>query len=86
VISEPIELSQRFKPVLLRGWVTLFVFKRVDQTGSHVKLRYIHPEGEKRTVIVPLHDELDTGTLKSIAEQAGSNEFQAFLDELEKMV
>lgn len=61
-------------------------FKRVDQTGSHVKLRYVHPEGEKRTVIVPLHDELDTGTLKSIAEQAGANEFQAFLDELEKMV
>jgi predicted RNA binding protein YcfA (HicA-like mRNA interferase family) len=61
-------------------------FKRVDQTGSHVKLRYIHPEGEKRTVIVPLHDELDTGTLKSIAEQAGANEFQTFLDELEKMV
>lgn len=60
-------------------------FKRVDQTGSHVKLRYVHPEGEKRTVIVPLHDELDTGTLKSIAEQAGANEFQAFLDELEKM-
>jgi predicted RNA binding protein YcfA (HicA-like mRNA interferase family) len=61
-------------------------FKRVDQTGSHVKLRYVHPEGEKRTVIVPLHDELDTGTLKSIAKQAGANEFQAFLDELEKMV
>jgi predicted RNA binding protein YcfA (HicA-like mRNA interferase family) len=61
-------------------------FKRVDQTGSHVKLRYVHPEGEKRTVIVPLHDELDTGTLKSITKQAGANEFQAFLDELEKMV
>jgi predicted RNA binding protein YcfA (HicA-like mRNA interferase family) len=61
-------------------------FKQVDQTGSHVKLRYIHPEGEKRTVIVPLHDELDTGTLKSIADQAGANEFQAFLDELEKLV
>lgn len=61
-------------------------FKRVDQTGSHVKLRYVHPEGEKRTVIIPLHDELDTGTLKSIAEQAGANDFQAFLDELEKMV
>jgi predicted RNA binding protein YcfA (HicA-like mRNA interferase family) len=61
-------------------------FKRVDQTGSHVKLRYVHPDGEKRTVIVPLHDELDTGTLKSIAEQAGANEFQAFLDELERLV
>jgi predicted RNA binding protein YcfA (HicA-like mRNA interferase family) len=61
-------------------------FKRVDQTGSHVKLRYRHPQGEKRTVIVPLHDDLDTGTLKSIATQAGANDFQAFLDELERLV
>ena len=62
-------------------------FTRVDQTGSHVKLRYVHPEtGEKRTVTVPLHDELATGTLKNIAEQAGANDFQAFLDEMERMV
>lgn len=62
-------------------------FRRVDQEGSHVKLRYIHPDtGEKRTVTVPLHDELDTGTLKSIAEQAGANEFQAFLDAIDEMV
>lgn len=62
-------------------------FTRVDQTGSHVKLRYIHPKtGEKRTVTVPLHDELATGTLKNIAEQAGANDFQAFLDEMERMV
>jgi predicted RNA binding protein YcfA (HicA-like mRNA interferase family) len=45
-------------------------FERVGQTGSHLKLRYIDPNtGEKRTVVVPLHDELDTGTLKGIAEQ-----------------
>jgi len=61
-------------------------FTRVDQTGSHVKLRYIHPEGEKRTVIVPLHNELDMGTLKSIAEQPGANDYQVFLDELERLV
>lgn len=62
-------------------------FTRVDQTGSHVKLRYVHPEaGEKRTVTVPLHDELATGTLKNIAEQAGANDFQAFLDEMKRMV
>lgn len=62
-------------------------FKKVDQTGDHVKLRYVDPNtGEKRTVIVPLHDELDTGTLKSIAEQAGAEEFQKFLDEMDKMV
>lgn len=62
-------------------------FKRVDQTGSHVKLRYIHPEtGEKRTVTVPLHHELATGTLKSIAEQAGAEDFQAFLDAIDDLV
>jgi len=62
-------------------------FKRVDQTGDHVKLRYVDPNtGEKRTVIVPLHDELATGTLKSIAEQAGADDFQKFLDEMDKMV
>lgn len=62
-------------------------FRRVDQTGSHVKLEYVHPEtGETRHVIVPLHDELATGTLRSIAEQAGADDFQAFLDEMDEMV
>jgi hypothetical protein len=37
-------------------------------------------------VTVPLHDEIATGTLRDIAEQAGSNDFQAFLDEIEKLV
>jgi predicted RNA binding protein YcfA (HicA-like mRNA interferase family) len=62
-------------------------YKRIDQTGSHVKLRYIHPDtGEKRTVSVPLHDELATGTLRSIANQAGADDFQKFLDEMDKLV
>lgn len=61
-------------------------FRRVDQTGSHVKLRYRHPDGEVRTVVGPLHDELDTGTLRSIADQAGAKDFQTFLDGLEKLV
>lgn len=62
-------------------------FERIDQTGSHVKLRYVHPDtGEKRTVIVPRHDELDTGTLTGIAKQAGANEFQAFLDAIDDLL
>lgn len=62
-------------------------FKRVDQTGSHVKLRYVHPEtGERRTVIVPAHDEIATGTLRDIADQAGANEFQKFLDAIDDLV
>jgi predicted RNA binding protein YcfA (HicA-like mRNA interferase family) len=37
-------------------------FERVGQTSSHLKLRYINPDtGEKRTVVVPLHDELEYG-------------------------
>jgi Predicted periplasmic or secreted lipoprotein len=41
-------------------------FTTVSQRGSHVKLR--HPSG--KVVIVPLHDELAIGTLKSILRQA----------------
>ncbi|MGH9090440.1 MAG: type II toxin-antitoxin system HicA family toxin [Acidimicrobiales bacterium] len=41
-------------------------FVQVSQRGSHVKLR-----GGGRTVIVPMHRELATGTLRSILRQAG---------------
>lgn len=62
-------------------------FRRVDQTGSHVKLRYQHPKtGEKRTVSVPLHDELATGTLRGIAIQAGAEDFHAFLGAIDDLV
>jgi predicted RNA binding protein YcfA (HicA-like mRNA interferase family) len=40
-------------------------FEQVGQRGSHVKLR--NPGG--RTVIVPMHDELARGTLRSILRQ-----------------
>lgn len=54
-------------------------FRKDRQRGSHVVLKYTHPEtGEKRTVSVPLHDRIKTGTLKKIAEQAGANDFGAF--------
>lgn len=62
-------------------------FRQVDQTGSHVKLRYKDPNtGEVRTVIVPLHDELAAGTLRSIAEQAGADDFQAFLNSVDDLL
>jgi predicted RNA binding protein YcfA (HicA-like mRNA interferase family) len=41
-------------------------FERVSQRGSHVKLR--HRDG--RVVIVPMHDELARGTLRSMLRQA----------------
>jgi predicted RNA binding protein YcfA (HicA-like mRNA interferase family) len=47
-----------------------FGFEVVSQRGSHVKLRRILPDGTKQTLTVPLHDELDKGTLKAIIRQA----------------
>lgn len=51
---------------------------RHDRTrGDHAILKYTHPEtGEQRTVTVPLHDRVRIGTLQSIAEQCGANDFR----------
>ena len=45
-----------------------FGFEVVSQRCSHV--RRILPDGTKQTLTVPLHDELDKGTLKAIIRQA----------------
>lgn len=41
----------------------------IRQRGSHVILAKQTPTG-RRTVVVPLHDEIDIGTLKEILRQA----------------
>ncbi|EQD28477.1 YcfA-like protein [mine drainage metagenome] len=41
-----------------------FIVRR--QTGSHIIIKH-----EKRQVVVPNHDEIDRGTLRSIIKQAG---------------
>jgi len=55
-------------------------FYIVDRTGSHVKLRYEHPTNDDdiRVVSVPMHDSLDIGTLRSIVDQSGARDFDAF--------
>jgi predicted RNA binding protein YcfA (HicA-like mRNA interferase family) len=47
-----------------------FDFAVYSQRGGHVKLRRIGPGGEKQTLTVPQHRELDTGTLRAIFRQA----------------
>lgn len=47
-----------------------FGFAVLTQRGSHVKLRRIGPSGEKQTLTIPRHRELDTGTLRAILRQA----------------
>jgi predicted RNA binding protein YcfA (HicA-like mRNA interferase family) len=53
-------------------------FQKVSQQGSHLKLR----KGEGRGVIVPLHNEVPRGTLRSILKQAGieKEEFARLLE------
>jgi predicted RNA binding protein YcfA (HicA-like mRNA interferase family) len=47
-----------------------FGFEIVSQRGSHVKLRRILKDGTKQTLTIPLHKELDKGTIKAIFRQA----------------
>lgn len=57
---------------------------RLDRiNGDHAILRWEPPDdhdADARTVPVPLHDELDEGTLSDIADQAGAKELQEFKD------
>jgi predicted RNA binding protein YcfA (HicA-like mRNA interferase family) len=56
--SEVISIFQRFGFIILK------------QSGSHIKLRRIGQTGEKQTLTVPNHRELDTGTCHAIYRQA----------------
>ena len=47
-----------------------FGFLVHDQRGSHVKLRRVSPEGARQTLVVPMHADLDRGTLQAIFRQA----------------
>ena len=53
-----------------------------DRTnGDHAILRWEPPEdhdADARTVSVPLHNSVDVGTLRSIADQAGARDFEKF--------
>ena len=48
----------------------LFGFDIQSQKGSHIKLKRITDQGIKQTLIIPNHNEIDTGTLKAIYRQA----------------
>ena len=45
-------------------------FEVRSEKGSHVKLRRIGPSGQRQTLTIPNHSELDTGTLRAIIRQA----------------
>lgn len=47
-----------------------FGFQIHSQCGSHVKLRRTGPKGERETLTIPNHTELDSGTLRAIIRQS----------------
>ena len=47
-----------------------FGFDMQSQKGSHIKLTRITSTGEKQTLIIPNHPEIDKGTLKAIYRQS----------------
>lgn len=70
----------------MSGRAVLAIFQSLgfvvqSQKGSHVKLRRLGPEGEKQSLTIPNHSELDTGTLRAIIRQASR---YVALDELHR--
>jgi len=59
------------KPLELIRALNSFGFEFKSQKGSHAKYVKISQNMPKRTVIIPMHDEIAKGTLQSILEQAG---------------
>ncbi len=58
-----------------------FGYEPKSRTGSHLTLEYVNPDtGEVRQATVPLHGEIPRGTLASIAEQCGAEEFHSFCE------
>ncbi len=47
-----------------------FGFVKSSQRGSHVKLRRFTSDGTRQMLTIPLHREIDKGTLRAILRQA----------------
>jgi len=50
--------------------LTKFGFEIISQRGSHVKLGRVISHGTRQTLTIPLHEDLDKGTLRAIYRQA----------------
>jgi len=60
-------------------------YRIVGRTGSHVQLRYEHPDtGEVRNVTVPMYNRLDVGVLQSIANQCGADDFDKWCEWIDR--
>jgi predicted RNA binding protein YcfA (HicA-like mRNA interferase family) len=72
---------------VVKAMVNSGIFSWVRTNGDHAILRWEppdHHDADARTVPVPLHDELSTGTLSDIADQAGAKDFRKFCEWIER--
>ncbi|MCD2201051.1 type II toxin-antitoxin system HicA family toxin [Halobacterium sp. KA-4] len=62
-------------------------YQPVDRAGSHLKLRYVHPETDEiRNVTVPMGKEISGDTLRNIASQCGADDFQAWCNWIDDLL
>ncbi|EMA62663.1 hypothetical protein C470_04630 [Halorubrum distributum JCM 13561] len=72
-------VRQRFTGREIGSVPTNTNYTPVGRTGSHLKLRYIHPKtGETRNGTVPIGHGISGDTLRNIADQCGADDFHAW--------
>ena len=70
--------TSSFRWGLLRPISPAVTLVRPSRTGSHVVFGKEVDGEDNRRVTVPLQDRIPIGTLRSIARQAGANDFESF--------
>lgn len=74
-------VRQTFSGQEIISVLTDFGYVPQSHRGSHVRLCYENEDtGEVRNVDVPLHSEVRIGTLHSIADQCGADDFRAWCE------
>jgi predicted RNA binding protein YcfA (HicA-like mRNA interferase family) len=66
-------MAPRLKRLAAREIVAVlkgFGFEVVATRGSHAKLRRVTDSGERQTLTLPLHKDLDIGTIQALYRQA----------------
>jgi len=66
-------MSPKLKRLSGKDIISIFAhfgFVIHSQKGSHAKLRRVLQSGERQTLTIPIHTELDSGTVRAIMKQA----------------
>ena len=66
-------MSPKLKRLSGKDVISIFAhfgFVINSQKGSHAKLRRVLQSGERQTLTIPIHAELDAGTVRAIMKQA----------------